>query len=69
MLMIFKSLLLEVHDKGFFTSLCPTYFLTIDVHLISLKDLEDPLTKLDFPCDSPRYIDEPFTAFIDSIAQ
>ena len=56
MLMICKFLLLEVHDKGLLTTLCPTSILTIDVHLIALKDLEDSLTKLDFPCDSPRFV-------------
>ena len=31
--------------------------LTIDVHLITPKNLEDPLTKLDFPYDAPWSID------------
>ena len=69
MLMIFKSLFLKVHDKGFLTALCPTFILTIDVHLVTLKNLENPLTKLDLTCDAPRSINEPFMTFIDSISQ
>ena len=56
--------MLRVHDKGFLISLCPTIILTIDVHLITPKILEDPLTKLDFPYDTPQSIAELNRTFI-----
>ena len=65
----YLSPLLKVHDKWFLISLLLTFILIIDVHLIALKNLEYPLTKLDFACDAPQPIDELFMTFIDSIAQ